>query len=31
MYLDQLLLAVRKVQVVYFDQLLGAAHYTLYN
>ena len=28
MYFDQLLLAARKVHVVYLDQLLGAAHYT---
>ena len=27
MYFDQLLLAARKVHVVYLDQLLGAAHY----
>ena len=26
-YFDQLLLAGRKVHVVYLDQLLGAAHY----
>ena len=26
MYFDQLLLAARKVHVVYLDQLLGAAH-----
>ena len=30
LYFDQLLLAVRKVHVVFFDQLLGAAQYTLY-
>ena len=29
-YFDQLLLAVGKVHVVYFDHQLGAAHYTLY-
>ena len=27
MHFDQLLLAARQVHVVYFDQLLGAAHY----
>ena len=27
MYLDHLLLAARKVHVVYYDQLLGAAPY----
>ena len=27
MYFDQLLLAARKVHVVYLDQQLGAAHY----
>ena len=27
MYFDQLLLAARKVHVVHFDQLFGAAHY----
>ena len=30
MYFDQLLLAIRKWHVAYSDQLLGAAHYTLY-
>ena len=28
LYFDQLLLAARKVHVVFLDQLLGAAHYT---
>ena len=27
MYFNQLLLAARKIHVVYFDELFGAAHY----